>query len=84
MKAVVFRGVGDIRMEDVPEPEIQAATDAIVAITASAICGTDLHMVRGIMVMMEPGTILGHEGVGIIEKLGSPKKSGRIGVVQRK
>ena len=70
MKAVVFRGVGDIRLEDVPEPQIQDPTDAIVRITASAICGTDLHMVRGTMAMMEPGTILGHEGVGIVEELG--------------
>ncbi|MDD5203956.1 MAG: alcohol dehydrogenase catalytic domain-containing protein [Desulfobacterales bacterium] len=70
MKAVVFRGVGDIRLEDVPEPQIQDPTDAIVRITASAICGTELHMVRWTMAMMEPGTILGHEGVGIVEELG--------------
>jgi threonine dehydrogenase-like Zn-dependent dehydrogenase len=57
MKAVVFHGVGDIRLEEVPEPRIQEPTDAIVRITASAICGTDLHMVRGTMAMMEPGTI---------------------------
>jgi threonine dehydrogenase-like Zn-dependent dehydrogenase len=47
MKAVVFHGVGDIRLDDVPEPEIQEPTDAIVRLTSSAICGTDLHMVRG-------------------------------------
>jgi threonine dehydrogenase-like Zn-dependent dehydrogenase len=70
MKAVVFHSVGDIRLEDVPEPRIQEPTDAVVRITASAICGTDLHMVRGTMAMMEPGTILGHEGVGIIEEVG--------------
>lgn len=63
MKAVVFHDVGDIRLEDVPEPTLQAPTDAIVRITASAICGTDLHMVRGTMAGMQPGTILGHEGV---------------------
>jgi threonine dehydrogenase-like Zn-dependent dehydrogenase len=45
MKAVVFCGVGDIRGEDVSEPKIQAPTDAIVRLAASAICGTDLHMV---------------------------------------
>lgn len=70
MKAVVFHGVGDIRLEDVPEPEIQDPGDAIVRITASAICGTDLHMVRGTMPGMKPGTILGHEGVGIVEEVG--------------
>ena len=47
MKAVVFRGVSDIRIEDVPEPQIEDATDAVVRLTASAICGTDLHFVRG-------------------------------------
>jgi threonine dehydrogenase-like Zn-dependent dehydrogenase len=70
MKALVFHGVGDIRLEEVPEPKLQAPTDAIVRLTASAICGTDLHMVRGTMAMMKPGTILGHEGVGIVEDLG--------------
>lgn len=79
MKAVVFRGVGDIRVEDVPEPKIQDPTDAIVRITASAICGTDLHMVRGTMSGMEPGTILGHEGVGIVEELGSEVRNLRVG-----
>lgn len=70
MQAVVFRGVGDIRLEDVPEPKVEQPNDAIVRITASAICGTDLHMVRGTMTGMEPGTVLGHEGVGIIEQVG--------------
>ncbi len=70
MKAVVFHGVGDIRMEDVPEPTIQQPGDAIVRITAAAICGTDLHMVRGTLPGMRPGTILGHEGVGVVEEVG--------------
>jgi len=70
MKAVVFHGVGDIRLDDVSEPKIQEPTDAIVRVTASAICGTDLHMVRGTLAGMEPGTILGHEGVGVVEELG--------------
>jgi threonine dehydrogenase-like Zn-dependent dehydrogenase len=70
MKAVVFHGVGDIRFEDVPEPSIEQPTDAIVRITSSAICGTDLHMVRGTMADMKPGTILGHEAVGVVEELG--------------
>src|SRR5690606_38253306 len=56
MKAVVFHSVGDIRLVDVPEPEIQAATDAIVRLTTSAICGTDLHFIRGTMPGMKEGT----------------------------
>jgi threonine dehydrogenase-like Zn-dependent dehydrogenase len=79
MKAVVFRGVGDIRLEDVPEPKIKEATDAIVRLTASAICGTDLHMVRGTMPGMKPGTILGHEGVGIVEEVGKNVRNIRVG-----
>jgi len=70
MKAVVFRGVGDIGLENVPEPKIQKPNDAVVRLTASAICGTDLHMIRGTMPGMMPGTILGHEGVGVVEEVG--------------
>lgn len=70
MKAVVFHGIGDIRLDNVQEPVIQEDTDVIVRLTASAICGTDLHMVRGTMPGMKPGTILGHEGVGVIEETG--------------
>lgn len=54
MKAVVFRDVGDIGLEDVEKPKIQSPNDAIVRITSTAICGTDLHMVRGTMSGMEP------------------------------
>jgi threonine dehydrogenase-like Zn-dependent dehydrogenase len=79
MKAVVFHGVGDIRLEEIPEPKLQAPTDAIVRLTASAICGTDLHMVRGTMAMMKPGTILGHEGVGVVEQLGPDVRNFSIG-----
>ncbi len=70
MKAIVFHDVGDIRLENVPEPKIEKPNDAIVRLTASAICGTDLHMIRGTLPGMQPGTILGHEGVGVVEKVG--------------
>ncbi len=70
MKAVVFHGVGDIRLDDVPEPTIEQPTDAIVRVTASAICGTDLHLIRGTMPGMVPGTILGHEAIGVVETVG--------------
>jgi threonine dehydrogenase-like Zn-dependent dehydrogenase len=61
---------GDIRLDDVREPKIQEPTDAIVRLTASAICGTDLHMVRDTLPGMKPGTVLGHEGVGVVEEVG--------------
>ena len=70
MKAVVFRGVGDIRLEDVRQPKLKDPTDAIVRLTASAICGTDLHFVRGTLSGVKPGTVLGHEGVGVVEEIG--------------
>jgi threonine dehydrogenase-like Zn-dependent dehydrogenase len=79
MKAVVWHGVGDIRLDTVPEPKIQEPTDAIVRLTASAICGTDLHMVRGTFPGMKPGTILGHEGVGVIEETGRDVRNLNIG-----
>ena len=79
MKAVVFRGVGNIQLENVPDPKIQKPNDAIVRLTASAICGTDLHMIRGTMAGMKPGTILGHEGVGIVEEVGSAVRNFKAG-----
>lgn len=79
MKAVVWHGIGDIRLENVADPKIEAPTDAIVRLTTSAICGTDLHMVRGTMTGMKPGTILGHEGVGIVEEVGSDVRNFKPG-----
>jgi len=79
MQAVVFHDVGDIRLEDAPEPKIGKPTDAIIRITSSAICGTDLHLVRGTMPGMQPGTILGHEAVGIVEELGKEVRNFRQG-----
>jgi len=70
MKAVVFHGIGDIRLDTVDDPVLRQPGDALVRITSSAICGTDLHMVRGTMTGMQPGTILGHEAVGIVEEVG--------------
>lgn len=79
MRAVVFHAVGDIRLDHVKDPSIQEPTDAIVKLTASAICGTDLHMIRGTMPGMVPGTILGHEGVGIVEDVGRDVTDIKVG-----
>jgi threonine dehydrogenase-like Zn-dependent dehydrogenase len=62
--------VGDIRLGDVPDPKLEAPTDAIVRVTTSAICGTDLHFVRGTMPGLEPGVVLGHEAVGEVVEVG--------------
>jgi threonine dehydrogenase-like Zn-dependent dehydrogenase len=70
MKAVVWHEVGKISVDEVPDPGITDPADAIVRVTTSAICGTDLHFVRGTMAGMRPGTILGHEAVGVVEQTG--------------
>jgi threonine dehydrogenase-like Zn-dependent dehydrogenase len=75
MKAVVFNDVGDIKIKNVPEPKIKEDFDAIIKITSCAICGTDLHMIRGTLGPMKSGTILGHEGVGIVEEVGKKVKN---------
>jgi alcohol dehydrogenase len=70
MKALVYLGPGKKALEERPRPNIKAPTDAIVKITKTTICGTDLHILRGDVPSCKPGRILGHEGVGIIEKVG--------------
>ena len=79
MKAVVWHGLGDIRLDTVPDPGIEKPTDAVIRLTASAICGTDLHFVRGTFSGMKPGTILGHEGVGVVEQLGEDVRNFDVG-----
>jgi threonine dehydrogenase-like Zn-dependent dehydrogenase len=79
MKAVVFHGVGDVRLENVAEPKIRDANDAIVRITSSAICGTDLHFIRGTMSGMKPGRVIGHEAVGVVEEVGKAVRNFRPG-----
>jgi alcohol dehydrogenase len=70
MKALVYQGPGEKALETRPKPDITAPTDAIVKITKTTICGTDLHILKGDVPTCQPGRILGHEGVGIIEKVG--------------
>lgn len=79
MKAIVWHGVGDIRLDDVPDPKIEESTDAIVQITTSAICGTDLHLVRGTVPGMRAGTVLGHEAVGVVIETGSAVRGFAVG-----
>jgi alcohol dehydrogenase len=70
MKALVYRGPGKKALEDHARPEITSPTDAIVKIVKTTICGTDLHILKGDVPTCEPGRILGHEGVGVIDKVG--------------
>jgi threonine dehydrogenase-like Zn-dependent dehydrogenase len=71
MKALTFHGKRDVRVDEVPDPKIEQPTDAIVRITSTAICGSDLHLYEVLGMFIEEGDILGHEPMGIVEEVGS-------------
>ena len=71
MEALVYNGPGKRAWESVPDPTLKVPTDAIVRIDTATICGTDLHILKGDVPTVTPGTILGHEAVGTIEEVGS-------------
>jgi alcohol dehydrogenase len=71
MKALVYHGAGKKSWEDKPQPTIKTPTDAIIKILKTTICGTDLHIMKGDVPEVTDGRIIGHEGVGIIEEVGS-------------
>jgi threonine dehydrogenase-like Zn-dependent dehydrogenase len=70
MKALTFHGKRDVRVDEVPDPSIQDPTDAIVRITSTAICGSDLHLYEVLGMFIDEGDILGHEPMGIVEEVG--------------
>jgi len=71
MNALVYHGAGKKALQDMPKPALQEASDAIVRITKTTICGTDLHILKGDVPTVTEGRILGHEGIGIIEEAGT-------------
>ncbi|RAJ68993.1 threonine dehydrogenase-like Zn-dependent dehydrogenase [Streptomyces sp. Amel2xB2] len=71
MKAAVWQGKRDVRVADVPDPVIKESTDAVIRITSSGLCGSDLHLYEVLTPLMTPGDILGHEPMGVIEETGS-------------
>lgn len=71
MKAVCWYGNRDVRVENVPDSKIQETTDAVIRVTASGICGSDLHLVDGFVPSMQKGDILGHEPMGVVEEVGA-------------
>jgi threonine dehydrogenase-like Zn-dependent dehydrogenase len=71
MKALTFHGKRDVRVDEVPDPKIEQPTDAIVRVTSTAICGSDLHLYEVLGMFIEEGDILGHEPMGIVEDVGS-------------
>jgi threonine dehydrogenase-like Zn-dependent dehydrogenase len=79
MRALTWQGQHDVRVETVPDPKIEASNDAIVRITSSAICGSDLHLYEVLGPFMGQGDILGHEPMGIVEEVGSEAGDLKVG-----
>jgi alcohol dehydrogenase len=79
MKALVYRGPGNKALEELPKPELKTLGDAIVKIAKTTICRTDLHILKGDVATVAPGRILGHEGTGVIEAVGSAVTAFRAG-----
>jgi alcohol dehydrogenase len=79
MKALVYQGPGSKSWEEVPNPTLLSDTDAIVRVTVTTICGTDLHILKGDTPEVTPGRILGHEAVGIVEQVGTGVKNVSVG-----
>ncbi len=79
MKALVYQGPGEKRWAEKPMPSVEKPTDVIVKITRTTICGTDLHILKGDVASCKPGTTLGHEGVGVVEEVGSAVRNYRKG-----
>jgi threonine dehydrogenase-like Zn-dependent dehydrogenase len=71
MRAVTWQGAKDIRVEQVPDPKIETDTDIVIRVTSTGLCGSDLHLYEVLAPFMEPGDILGHEPMGIVEATGS-------------
>jgi threonine dehydrogenase-like Zn-dependent dehydrogenase len=79
MRAVTWQGKRDVRVEDVPDPKIEQPTDAIVRITTTNICGSDLHLYEPLEALMRPGDIIGHEPMGIVEEVGADVTNLKVG-----
>src|SRR3954468_4111356 len=79
MKAVTWQGKRDVRVETVPDPRIEKPTDAIVRVTSSGICGSDLHLYEVLAPFLDSGDILGHESMGIVEEVGAAVTEVKVG-----
>ncbi|KPG01831.1 alcohol dehydrogenase [Rhodopseudomonas sp. AAP120] len=79
MKALTWHGKSDIRCESVPDPKIEHGRDAIIRVTACAICGSDLHLFDGVMPQMKSGDVLGHETMGEVVEVGPDNKKLKVG-----
>ena len=79
MKALVYHGPDDARWDEVPDPELIDATDVIASVEATTICGSDLHILKGDLPEVEPGRILGHEAIAVVEQVGRSVRNLKVG-----
>src|SRR3954447_19903241 len=79
MKALTFHGKREVRVDTVPDPTIQTLTDAVIRVTSSGLCGSDLHLYELFSPFIDEGDILGHEPMGIVEEVGSDVTDIRVG-----
>jgi S-(hydroxymethyl)glutathione dehydrogenase / alcohol dehydrogenase len=79
MKALVYHGPNDVQLDDKPRPTIQKPDDAILRVTTTSLCGSDLHLYHGTVAGMEPGQTLGHEFMGVIEEIGPAVEEVKVG-----
>ena len=79
MKALCWHGTNDIRCDSVPDPKIEDGRDVIIKVTSCAICGSDLHLMDGLMPTMKSGDILGHEFMGEVVEVGKAVGNLRVG-----
>ena len=79
MKAITWHGKGDMRCETVPDPIISDSHDAIIKVSSCAICGSDLHLMNGVIPSMESGDIVGHECMGEVVEVGRDNKALKVG-----
>lgn len=79
MKALVYTGPGTVEVMDRPQPNVQEPTDAVVRLLHASICGTDLHILKGDVPDAQPGLVLGHEGVGVVDSVGSAVQGMQVG-----
>jgi threonine dehydrogenase-like Zn-dependent dehydrogenase len=79
VRAVTWQGVHDMRVTEVPDPGIQEPTDAIIQVTSTALCGSDLHLYETLAPFMEPGDVVGHEPMGVVQEVGSSVTRLKVG-----
>ena len=70
MKAVTYQGIKNVEVKEVPDPKIEKPDDMIIKVTSTAICGSDLHLIHGMIPNLQENYIIGHEPMGIVEEVG--------------